>query len=791
MNIHLLIFKKYVIYNTTLALFLPPIFTCIVLSKYLKIYTSVILKDIGQAIEDSHTVSRLIIKLGVCYVLYAFFNEIYDFIAANPIQKAARHASNDFLRNCLNARERLHEYSSGEVGRTLIRSADAVSDLIDITLLEILPLLVTFVLAFTEMYRRFGYVALVYNVVMLITYIIITCAITRYRMMYRRKSNMYENKAHAKCLECVRNVDTITVYGTAQLELGHYDDVNRRVQFYGARQYQSLALLNFTQKVILYMFMVTYLYTIRKGLGNDQLLQYFSICGTIVEELSNLGCIYHRFSKAIVDLNSPFLRDMADKNEMGANDRSEREYSRDVEGEPRTEERIRADDVVETERDRTSDHDLAVERDRTGDHDLAVERDRTGDHDLAVERDRTGDHDLAVERDRTVDHDLAVERDRTVDHSSEDENTANEDITNNLIHINHPTPPNNVATTQPILQFRNVSISHKNTPLLTNLTFTIAQRTKAAIIGPNGAGKSSIIKAILELTPYTGHIDRKEHIRLTYAGQEPQLFANTVLYNITYGSTAKLRCAASMAMRMGVHKDILRMRGYGCVLGENARNLSGGERQKIVLLRNVVYGMCSCGDDVECASCEGCMGENKLGWCDEEEKSVKIRFEDESSTMFKNAEDESEATNTNAPYEMHAKDDAYQNISENKQGNQDAGYNTRSDETFGANQGMKYETCGVSVPHDSAPPGTSTLMVLDEATSAMDRSSEYNVIKRLFKVGSKCTILMVIHNLSILHLFDTVIYVENELEIGSFDQLIEKKGKFCSFYERMKKQKEQ
>lgn len=743
MNIHLLIFKKYVIYNTTLALFLPPIFTCIVLSKYLKIYTSVILKDIGQAIEDSHTVSRLIIKLGACYVLHAFFNEIYDFIAANPIQKAARHASNDFLRNCLNARERLHEYSSGEVGRTLIRSADAVSDLIDITLLEILPLLVTFVLAFTEMYRRFGYVALVYNVVMLITYIIITCAITRYRMMYMRKNNMYENKAHAKCLECVRNVDTITVYGTAQLELGHYDDVNRRVQFYGARQYQSLALLNFTQKVILYMFMVTYLYTIRKGLGNDQLLQYFSICGTIVEELSNLGCIYHRFSKAIVDLNSPFLRDMADKNEMGANDRSEREYSRDVEGEPRTEERIRADDVVETERDRTVDHDLAVERDRTGDH------------------------------------------------SSEDENTANKDITNNLIHINHPTPPNNVATTQPILQFRNVSISHKNTPLLTNLTFKIAQRTKAAIIGPNGAGKSSIIKAILELTPYTGHIDRKEHIRLTYAGQEPQLFVNTVLYNITYGSTAKQRCAVSMAMRMGVHKDILRMRGYGCVLGENARNLSGGERQKIVLLRNVMYGMCSCEDDVECASCEGCMGENKLGWCDEEEKSVKIRFEDESSTMFKNAEDESEATNTNAPYEMHAKDGAYQNISENKQSNQDAGYNTRSDETFGANQGMKYETCGVSVPHDSAPPGTSTLMVLDEATSAMDRSSEYNVIKRLFKVGSKCTILMVIHNLSILHLFDTVIYVENELEIGSFDQLMEKKGKFYSFYERMKKQKEQ
>ncbi|ELQ74697.1 Mitochondrial Fe/S cluster exporter, ABC superfamily [Trachipleistophora hominis] len=729
MNIHLYIFKRYVILNTTLALFMPPILTCIILSKYLKIYASSILKDIGQAIEDSHTVSRLIIKLGACYLLYAFFNEIYDFIAASPIQRAARHASNDFLRNCLMERVRLYECSSGEVGRTLVRSASAVSDLIDITLLEILPLLITFVLALTEMYRKFGYAAFMYNVMMLIVYIVITFAITRYRMRYRRRNNMYENRAHSKCLECIRNVDTITVYKTVQFELNQYDDINKKVQFYSSRQYQSLALLNLTQKVILYIFMVTYLYRVRESLGNDQLLQYFSICSTIIEELSNLGCIYHRFSKAIVDLNTPFVRDMAETNQT-----YDRKPSVNLTEEPRTKRNTHVGNAVDQYHARGHEE---------------------------TNNDGRNSNNYA-QKGKNI---------------CREENINTDQESKNDIQENGRAIP--FINTKPLLQFQNVTIKHKNTPILTNLTFNVAQYAKVAIVGPNGAGKSSIIKAILKLTPYSGQIQKIENTRLTYTSQEPQLFADTVLYNVAYGSKAKLRCIIAIAMKMGVHKDILRMRGYGSLLTENARNLSGGERQKITLLRNVVYGICACGDGVDCAHCEGCRDGSVQEWSDEEERNVKISVADrESITQFN---DDHQAFNSDfVPYEVTMQDDTYQNATE------DRGSTT--------NYNMMYDVDEISSKNEetfypSAKNSPSILMLFDEATSAMDKSSEYDVIERLFDVCSECTVLMVIHNLTILHLFDTIIYVDKELEIGSFDRLMQKKGNFYLFYERMRKER--
>lgn len=58
-----------------------------------------------------------------------------------------------------------------------------------------------------------------------------------------------------------------------------------------------------------------------------------------------------------------------------------------------------------------------------------------------------------------------------------------------------------------MIEFKNVSFSYEaGTPVLNDLSFTIAAGESVGLIGANGAGKSTIMKAILGLLPVQGEV---------------------------------------------------------------------------------------------------------------------------------------------------------------------------------------------------------------------------------------------------------------------------------------------
>lgn len=78
------------------------------------------------------------------------------------------------------------------------------------------------------------------------------------------------------------------------------------------------------------------------------------------------------------------------------------------------------------------------------------------------------------------------------------------------------------------------------------------------------------------------------------------------------------------------------------------------------------------------------------------------------------------------------------------------------------------------------------ILVLDEATSNMDTVSELEVIENLKAHGINKTILMIIHNLNLLHHFDKILFFDNLtlLEQGSFEELYRVNSAFTEFYEK-------
>lgn len=142
------------------------------------------------------------------------------------------------------------------------------------------------------------------------------------------------------------------------------------------------------------------------------------------------------------------------------------------------------------------------------------------------------------------------------------------------------------------------NLSVPKTPLK-NFSLHINPREKIAIIGEIGSGKSSLIKSILKLTTYEGSIkiDGKEvrdidssdlRKQISYIPQTAVLFNRSIYDNILYGSDKTKSDVDNIVKKFGLETTVFRNRNFNDIAGKNGETLSGGQRQIVMLLRNML-----------------------------------------------------------------------------------------------------------------------------------------------------------------------------------------------------------
>ncbi|MCX7019930.1 MAG: ABC transporter ATP-binding protein [bacterium] len=153
------------------------------------------------------------------------------------------------------------------------------------------------------------------------------------------------------------------------------------------------------------------------------------------------------------------------------------------------------------------------------------------------------------------------------------------------------------------IEFRNVTFAYDpKYPVLDNVSFTIEPGMSAAIVGVSGAGKSTIMNLILRLyDPDSGEIlidgrDLRELALMPYRRrfgvvlQRPQLFAGTVMENISYGVEHLLRReldeGVGQAVRIAECDEFIRQlpSQMNTTLSETG-DLSGGQKQRMTIAR--------------------------------------------------------------------------------------------------------------------------------------------------------------------------------------------------------------
>jgi ATP-binding cassette subfamily B protein/subfamily B ATP-binding cassette protein MsbA len=151
------------------------------------------------------------------------------------------------------------------------------------------------------------------------------------------------------------------------------------------------------------------------------------------------------------------------------------------------------------------------------------------------------------------------------------------------------------------IQYRNVSFSYQNRPVLKNFNLTIQRGQTVALVGASGSGKSTVVNLLERFFDATTgeifigphniqSIDLKElraHIALV--SQDVFLFSDTIERNIWSGDFNKAANQVQLAAK-AAHADdfISRMKqGYASRVGDRGGLISGGEKQRVSIARAI------------------------------------------------------------------------------------------------------------------------------------------------------------------------------------------------------------
>lgn len=149
------------------------------------------------------------------------------------------------------------------------------------------------------------------------------------------------------------------------------------------------------------------------------------------------------------------------------------------------------------------------------------------------------------------------------------------------------------------IEFSHVSFGYDSRQVLSDVSFTIPEKTSTAIVGPSGSGKTTICSLLARFyDPQQGSISVGGHnlkeltcdsllSNISMVFQNVYLFNDTIRANICFGKPDATEAEMiAAAKRTRCHDFIMALpNGYDTVVGEGGGTLSGGEKQRISIAR--------------------------------------------------------------------------------------------------------------------------------------------------------------------------------------------------------------
>ncbi|MES2309408.1 MAG: ABC transporter transmembrane domain-containing protein [Verrucomicrobiota bacterium] len=152
------------------------------------------------------------------------------------------------------------------------------------------------------------------------------------------------------------------------------------------------------------------------------------------------------------------------------------------------------------------------------------------------------------------------------------------------------------------IEFKNVSFSYGDSPVLKNVNFSIRKGESIGLAGESGCGKSTLINLLFRFYDVTegqilvdGHDIRDFEVtslrsQMALVSQEAMLYNRTVSENIAFGKLTANQAEIEQAARLAHATPFIQQMpdGFNTIIGERGLRMSGGQRQRLTIARAFV-----------------------------------------------------------------------------------------------------------------------------------------------------------------------------------------------------------
>ncbi len=288
----------------------------LVLAKLSNVAVPVVLKQIVDSLDQTNIL--LILPLGLLFaygllrLLSSLFNELRDAIFAKVRYHAMRLIALGVFKHLHTLDLSFHlDRRIGGITRDIDRGTQSVSTLLSIFVFNIIPSFFEICLVVGLLWVNYDNFFALISLLTVIFYILLTLAITTWRMKYRYQMNDMQSEANTNAVDSLINYETVKYFNQEEFEVNRYDRTMSRWENLATKSFTSMTALNFVQGSVIAIGVTLVLILASQGVVNQELslgdlIMIQALLLQLFLPLGNLGIIYRQIKHNFIDMNNMF-----------------------------------------------------------------------------------------------------------------------------------------------------------------------------------------------------------------------------------------------------------------------------------------------------------------------------------------------------------------------------------------------------------------------------------------------------------------------------------------------------
>ena len=293
---------------------------CMILAKVASVYTPLIL---GKSVDSLNDLSNginlyilmpiaLIISYGFARVASLLFGEMRDAFFSKVSQYAIRDVALTIFKHLHSLSLQFHlTRQTGGLSRYIDRGTKGIEFLLRYVLFNVVPTFIEIFLVTFILFFLYGYLFALITFVTITIYVVLTFAITQWRIKFRRDMNAADNSISTKMVDSLINFETVKYFNNERHEFKRLDESLEKYEFAANKSRYSLSLLNIAQTFVIMSGITIMLILTTFGIRNGAI----SVGGFVVinaymlqlyQPLNFLGTVYREIRQALIDMENMF-----------------------------------------------------------------------------------------------------------------------------------------------------------------------------------------------------------------------------------------------------------------------------------------------------------------------------------------------------------------------------------------------------------------------------------------------------------------------------------------------------